>query len=203
VVGADESYSEASRALLRERVLDAIHALLGETTWGELTMAAVARRAGVSRQTLYNAFGTRRELAFAYIAREVDRFLAIVKTVVDERAPDAHAALSAALEIFLSATETHPLVRAISASDTGDELLALLTTRGAPALGEVPERLAALLRVHWPQLSRGDALLFAETLVRLAISHAGMPSATPRRTAVGIARLFGPFIDQLLARPSK
>ena len=195
---APERYVDASRALLRERVLDAVHDLLAESTWDDVSMAAVAERAGASRQTLYNAFGGRRELAHAYIAREVDRFVAVVTAVVAERAPDAHACLAAALEIFLASAASHPLVRAISRSETGDELLAMLTTRSAPALDEVPRRLAALLAVHWPQLAAYDALVLAETLVRLAISHAGMPSGSPAKTAAELGRVLGPFIDSLL-----
>lgn len=193
-----ERYTDASRALLRERVLDAVHDLLAEATWSDVSMASVAKRAGTSRQTLYNAFGNRRDLAHAYIAREVDRFLAIVGEVVAQRAPDAHACLAGALEIFLSAAGSHPLVRAISISESGDELLAMLTTRGAPAVAEVPERLAALLSEHWPQVPTEDAHLVAETLVRLALSHAGMPSGTPARVAADVGRVLGPFLDQLL-----
>jgi AcrR family transcriptional regulator len=197
-LAAPERYTDASRALLRERVLDAVHALLEEATWSEVSMAEVAKRAGTSRQTLYNAFGGRRDLAHAYIAREVDRFLAIVASVVAERAPDAHACLASALEIFLAAAGSHPLVRAISIAEGGDELLAMLTTRGAPAIAEVPARLAALLGEHWPELAQGDAHLVAERLVRLAISHAGMPSGSPARTAADVGRVLGPFLDQLL-----
>jgi len=49
-------FSEAARELLRERVLDALGELLRSRAWSEVTMAHVAARAGVSRQTLYNGF---------------------------------------------------------------------------------------------------------------------------------------------------
>ena len=68
-------FAEASRDLLRETVLDAVGELLAERSWPEVTMAQVAERAGVTRQTLYNSFGSRDELAQAYVMREAERFL--------------------------------------------------------------------------------------------------------------------------------
>jgi len=56
-------YAEASRTLLRDTVLRATDALLVDHCWREVTMAQVARASGVSRQTLYNEFGNRAELA--------------------------------------------------------------------------------------------------------------------------------------------
>src|SRR5438128_2644013 len=110
------SYPEASRTLLREMVLDAVGDQLAGRSWSDVTMANVAEQAGVSRQTLYNTFGTRQELAQAYVIREADNFLVAVGEAVRSRADDPRAALSAALEIFLSAAATHPLVRAIASS---------------------------------------------------------------------------------------
>ena len=161
-------------------------------------MAAVADRAGVSRQTVYNTFGSRHELAQAYVLREADRFLAAIREPVRERADDPRAALTAALEIFLAAAETNPLVRAISASEEGDELLALVTTRGEPLLGRVTLGLAELIEDTWPAVGERDAALAADTLVRLAISYAALPSGSPADSAEGIGRIAGPFIDEVI-----
>jgi AcrR family transcriptional regulator len=192
------SYPEASRTLLREMVLDAVGDQLAGRSWSDVTMAHVAEQAGVSRQTLYNTFGTRQELAQAYVIREADSFLAAVREAVRSRPDDPRAALSAALEIFLSAAATHPLVRAIASSDEGDELLALVTTRGGPVLDRVTEGLAALIVESWPSIALVEARIVADTLVRLAISHAALPAGPPKRTASTIARILGPHLDQLL-----
>ena len=48
--GEPERYADAQRALLRDRVLDAVHDLLAGATWTDVSMAAVAKRAGTSRQ---------------------------------------------------------------------------------------------------------------------------------------------------------
>lgn len=199
-VGAIErpSYPEAARALLRDSVLEATGELLRDRPWEGVTMAAIAERAGVSRQTLYNEFGSRPELARAYVMREGDRFLEPVEQAMAAHAADPRTALGAAFATFLEMAATHPLVRAISSAEEGDELLALVTTRGGPLLEVVSERLAATLKATWPKLAIEDGRLVSETLVRLAISHAALPSETPERTAASVSRLLGPLVDELL-----
>jgi AcrR family transcriptional regulator len=191
--------AEQSRTLKRERVLDAVGDVLADSVWADVKMADVADAAGVSRQTLYNMFGGRRELAQAYVLREAEGFLAAVEEAIAGGGDDPRVALSAALEIFLSAAETHPLVRAISTGEGGDELLALVTARGAPVLGLVGEALAAMLVDNWPELGTGDARTISDFLVRLAISHAALPSGSPSETAATVTRILGPFLDELLA----
>ena len=161
-------------------------------------MAAVAERAGVSRQTVYNSFGSRPELAQAYVIREAEGFLAAVDAAIRDNATEPSAALAAALEIFLAAAGTHPLVRAITSTDGSEELLPLVTTRGGPLLGQVTEHLAERLVDTWPALTAADASLVADALVRLAISYAALPAGPASQTAAAIARLLGPSIDELL-----
>jgi len=66
-------YAEASRALLRDSVLDAMRELLLSRDWSAITLADVARAAGISRQTIYNEFGSRQGLAQGYALRLADR----------------------------------------------------------------------------------------------------------------------------------
>lgn len=180
---------------VRERLLDAVGELLADHAWSQVRMADVAKRAGFSRQTIYNAFGTREQLALGYVTREAERFLATVSEVIAAHAPDAQAALRAALEIFLSAAESHPLVRSIASSQEGDELLVLVTTGGGPVLAPVTAGLAGEIRRNWPQAEPEAAELVADALVRLAISHAALPSRTPEETADRVARILAPYID--------
>ena len=192
-------FAEASRTLLRDTVLDAVHELLADRSWAEVTMGAVAERAGVSRQTVYNTFGGREGLSQAYVIREADRFLVVVEQAVRANEQDPRAALAAAVDVFLSAAETHPLVRTIAASQDGDELLALVTVRGGPVLGGVTAGLARVILETWPGLPSAETNFLADTLVRLAISYAALPSGTPRETAEGVADVLGPYIDAMLA----
>lgn len=181
------------QAPARERLLDALGVLLADRTFNSVRMADVAEKAGVSRQTIYNAFGTREGLALAYVTREAAAFVATVREVVADNSHDPGIALRAALGIFLSAAETNPLVRAISASEEGDELLVLVTTRGGPVIGPVTAALAETIATTWP-VEPDAAELAAETLVRLAISHAALPTGTPAETAERVGRVLGPFI---------
>lgn len=199
---ASRSYAEASKTLLRDLVLDALADLLSDRVWADVSMSDVAKHAGVSRQTLYNAFGDRAGLAQAYVLREADRFLAAVTGEIRTREDDPRAAVSAALEIFLAAVATHPLVRAISAAEEGDELLALVTIRGAPVRDRVIEGLSAIIAETWPGVPRADTELVADCLVRLAISHAALPAGEPEETAAAIARVLSPYLDELLAKVS-
>lgn len=192
------SLAEESRSLRHDRLLDAVGELLADDLWRDVTMAGVAERAGVSRQTLYNAFGSREELAQAYLMREAERFLAAIEDAVASNVADPRRALRCAAELFLSLVSSHPMVRAIGTAE-GEELVALATTRGGVLLATMTARLAELIRSSWPEVDPDGARLLAETLVRLAISHAVLPSAAPERTAAEISRTLGPFIDELLA----
>jgi AcrR family transcriptional regulator len=101
-------YAEASKTLLRDSVLDAVGELLAHDAWSDVTMSEVATRAGVSRQTLYNAFGNREELAQAYLMREAARFLDAIEDAVVKNVDDPRRALTQAAELFLSLASTHP-----------------------------------------------------------------------------------------------
>jgi len=195
---ARTTIAQATRNLKRDSLLDAAGELLAEAAWSDVTMAAVAARAGVSRQTLYNAFGSREELAQAYLMREAERFLAAIKDAVTANADDPRRALTQAAELFLSLVSTHPMVRAISTQE-GEQLVAMATTRGGALLTAMTDRLSELILANWPEVDPEGARLLAATLVRLAISHAVLPTGAPERTAADIARILGPFIDELLA----
>jgi AcrR family transcriptional regulator len=177
---------------MRARLLDAVDELLAGRDWSSVTMADIARGAGVSRQTLYNEFGSRQEFAQAYVLREADRFLSAAEDAIAEHADDPEAALAAAFSGFLAAAADNPLVRAIVAGDPGGGLLALVTTRGALVVGAATARLAACFVATWPPLPERDAHNVAECAARLAISHALLPSGPADRTGASIAALLGP-----------
>lgn len=191
--------AEATRGLLRDTVLDAVGELLADRPWSAVTMGEVAERGGVSRQTLYNVFGGRRELAQAYVRREAERFMAATEEAIRADAHDPRVALAAATELFLAAAAENPLVRAISSPDGGEELLPLVTTRGGPLIAGVTARLADVVVATWPGLPPRETRTMVESLVRLAISHAALPTASPRATAEAIVAILGPYVDEMLA----
>jgi AcrR family transcriptional regulator len=184
---------------LRDRVLDAIGELLRERAFSEVTMSDVAARAGVSRQTLYNSFGSRAQLARVYIAREADGFLRAVNEAIRAHPGDPARALTVALEGFLAAAGSHPLIRAITSPDGTPELLPLVTTRGGQLVEAATEQLCGSILEVWPGVARRDARALSEALVRLAISYAALPAGPPRETAARVACLLHPAIERMLA----
>ena len=190
-------YAVAARDLLRNSLLDAARELLETRGWDDVKMADIAGAAGVSRQTLYNEFGSRDAIGQAFVIREGERFLIAVEQAIRERLDDPGAALTAAFDVFLTAAADDPLVRTIVFGEGGG-MLALVTTQGKPVVEFAAERLEGIIVEGWPQVSRRDAGLLAEALVRLAISYAALPSGPTTMTAESVTRLLGPYLDQIL-----
>jgi AcrR family transcriptional regulator len=193
------SYRAEVRRLLRDRLLDAGREQLTERTWSEVTMAEIAGAAGVSRQTLYNEFGTRDEFGQALVIREGARFLDAVEQAIDAHAGDPLTALTAALEQFLTIATEDSLVRLLLADDGTAGLLPLLTTQSGPVLDWARHRLADAIAAHWPGVARSDLDTLADALVRLAISHVTAPRDPPARTAASVTRLLAPSVERMLA----
>src|SRR4051812_47333613 len=61
---------EAMMPAARESLLDAAYTALARRAWSAVRMVDVAAVAGVSRQTLYNEFGSKEGLARALVRRE-------------------------------------------------------------------------------------------------------------------------------------
>src|SRR5438270_10471583 len=191
-------YSLAARELLRNTLLDAACDELRERRWADVTMADIARSAGVSRQTLYKEFGSRDEFSQALVLREAERFLIEVQDAVRAHLEDPATALSAAFDVFLTAAAENPLIRTIVQGDGAEGLLVLVTTHGEPLVAGAAERLTAIIVDGWPLVKRRDAELLSECLVRLAISYAALPKGPASMTADSVATLLGPYIERLL-----
>ncbi len=192
-------YATAARELLRNTLLDAACAQLASHPWSEVTMSEIASAAGVSRQTLYNEFGSRAEFAQELVLREAGRFVDAVQSTIAANAEDPRVALRATFELFLTVAAENPLVSAIVSGDGADELIALFTTRGETLVETAAARLTDALLANWPAVARNDAELLGETLVRLAISYAALPKASPEETAEAVASLLGPYVERLIA----
>jgi AcrR family transcriptional regulator len=79
---------------LRDGLLDAADSLLDDRPWAKISMGEVARRAGVSRQSLYNEFGGRAEFAEALLVREAERLLAGPEREIAAHPDDPRAAIT-------------------------------------------------------------------------------------------------------------
>lgn len=188
-------YPEAARGLLRDTIIDAVDQLARDRGWPATTMSQVAETAGVSRQTVYNEFGSRQALVEAYVTREIENLVTEVEEVVRMNARDPGAAVHAAFGLFLKLASDEPVIRIIVADAGHGQLVQLLTRLG---LGIADDRIARLITDVWPHVGHADAELLADSLVRLAISHAVAPTADPETTTRNVTRLVRPLIAEVL-----
>ncbi|MET8579455.1 TetR/AcrR family transcriptional regulator [Streptomyces collinus] len=134
----------------RESLLDAAYTALARRPWSAVRMVDVAAAAGVSRQTLYNEFGSKEGLARALVRREADGYLAGV-----ERALAAHTdprdRLTATAEWMASAARDNALVRAML-TGCWSERLPAPTLSAVPSASGVP----AQRRADGPLPTPGD-----------------------------------------------
>ncbi|HEU0249766.1 MAG TPA: TetR family transcriptional regulator [Solirubrobacteraceae bacterium] len=193
-------YREAARELLRDSLFDAARRLLEDRPWAQITMAEIARAAGVSRQTLYAQFGSRDDFAQQFVIREGARFLEDVEQAIHAHLDDPVRAVSAAMEAFLVAATEDPLVSLLLADDGTGGMLPLVTTRSRPVLDWASARLCVAMRDGWPAIADADAELLGDTFVRLALSYVTMPRLdSPRATAEAAADLLGPYVERAVA----
>lgn len=178
----------------RESLLDAAYTALARRPWPGVRMVDVAAVAGVSRQTLYNEFGSKDGLARALLRRETDGYLhGVERALAEEREPADRLAAVAAWTV--GAARGNPLVRAALTGCWGERLPAPSRVTGssspvpaqrradagvpssAELLALVRDRAVAALggrdRAREPGLA-----LACESAVRLALSYVVAPAGS-------------------------
>src|SRR5690349_17570222 len=106
---APAGFRDRVRQALRQDALDAAYRILADEGWTAVTMAAVARSVGVSRQTLYTVFASRDRLGDALLAREVEKHTVAAFGLFKPGTP-LSTALREAIRYMLREGETHPLI---------------------------------------------------------------------------------------------
>ena len=163
----------------RDALLDAAYDAAVSGDWTRTRMLDVALAAGVSRQTLYNEFGSKDALAQAMAMREIERFIDGTERALDEAHPDDPTqAVAAAAFYTLQQAADNPLLKAALTDDTSG-LLSFLTTRGEPAMAAATASFETYYSTHWPELPTDAIALAAETIVRLTISYLTLPADVP------------------------
>jgi AcrR family transcriptional regulator len=183
-------YQQAARALLREQVLDAAYAQVAAVGWSKLGIAGLAREAGVSRQTVYNEFGTKEAIADALVAREVDRVMTGIVAELDAHPEGLLPAATAGVTFVLRQAADNALVKAVLTAARGgrDEgLLSYLTIRQEPVFDVATALLDAYAATAWPEVDAHSRSLAVETIVRLTVSHIVQPHGSPEQSAARIA----------------
>ncbi|MEU0788877.1 TetR family transcriptional regulator [Amycolatopsis sp. NPDC005961] len=191
------SFTDRTKASLRESLLDAAADLLPEAGYAGLRMADVAAKAGVSRQTVYNEFGNKAALTQAVALRTASEFLDGIRQrfeTADGLLPGIHHAVVYTIE---HARENR-LVAAALGTEAGEDLLPLLTTRGEPILSAAAELAAEQYRELEPGLSAESAALLAETAVRLSLSHLVLSTHSAAEAADAVTAVLAPAIRQFV-----
>jgi AcrR family transcriptional regulator len=189
-------YAEASRALLRDSVLDAMRELLLTRDWSAITLADVARAAGISRQTIYNEFGSRQGLAQGYALRLADRLVDAVGAAIHHNIGDVYAAFLEGFRAFFTDSAADPLVISLLTGVAKPDLLQIITTDSGPIISRCADRLTVTFVHSWVQASDDDAGILARAIVRLAISYVSMPPESDHDVAADLARLFTPAAER-------
>ncbi|MEU6979918.1 MULTISPECIES: helix-turn-helix domain-containing protein [unclassified Streptomyces] len=159
----------------RETLLDTALAALGEQHWSAVRMVDVAVRARVSRQTLYNEFGSKEGLARALVRREADRYLRGVEAVLAEPGSPARGLLAVA-EWTVAAAAARPVLRALLTGAWDERLPAPRPVRAGARLAPVPEQRRADAGVPSPGELLGQARDRAAALITRGPSGPDGPS---------------------------
>ncbi len=142
--------------------------------WARVRMGQVARRAGVSRQTLYRHFRTKEGLALGLAAREQEAFLEGCRRAFVAQT-DLQEAVRAAAAWTLKHAASHPLLRQ-AIEDPGSGVLPYITTRAQPLMRRGRDLLARLIAGLDPTLDAGAVDLTADVVTRELFSHVITPS---------------------------
>jgi AcrR family transcriptional regulator len=169
-----------------DRILDAAFDAVAAHGMARLSMADVAKRAGLSRQTVYRHFPSRHDLLAALVLREHHSFQARIQAAAARRRTLRGAIEAFAAEVLRTARE-HPLFDRLLSTEP-ETLLPLLTGADGGLLPEVAPVVAGIVAERLPHLSAVRVEQTADALGRLLISYAINPgAATIDERAAGIA----------------
>lgn len=175
---------------VRDALMDAAFAALGERPWDSVRMTEVAAAAGVSRQTLYNEFSSKEGLARALARRELDAFLAGLDRALAaalHAGADAGDCFAAAAGWTLASARRSPLLHAAL---TAAKAPGLPPFEPPPALVDavLARTVAALVR-GFPGLRPEDTGWACEAALRLTLSYVIAPAPDDRESCLRIAQL--------------
>lgn len=188
---------EAAASLIRSTALDAVHELLLRQKWSTITMTDVAAAAGISRQTLYNQFGSRQNLAQSYALRLTDTCIDAVDYAVRQHPADVRAALSAGITALFDICLADPMVLSLQHEGTIGDLLPLVTTESAPIVTRATIGFSRTFHDSWIGARPHDAEILGRTIVRLALSYIARPPDDHETSALDLERLITPFVEEI------
>jgi AcrR family transcriptional regulator len=160
-----------------ERILDAATRQFELRGLRRSSVEEVARRAGVSRMTVYRRFPQRDRLIEAAILRECRRFFAALEEATGSL-PTLEDRLVESFVVALGFARSHPLLNRLLVSEP-DALLPFLTTDGGAVLALVRAFLVGQISAARAEgiAPEFDPEPLAEILARLAVSFVLTPES--------------------------
>ncbi len=166
---ADRSTDPTSDVTTRDRILQAgveaasIHGI------ARLTVGDVAKRAGVSRPTLYKHFRSKADLVAAAVEREADHM--VEQVAVPDLPVDPREALASGIRAVLRVTREHPLLDRLIRTEP-ESLLPLILEDGGAVSRRVRGTIEAILVQRFDPVEPVLLRRYADLVTRLIISYA-------------------------------
>ena len=165
------------------RILDATLATMADHGIARLSLEDVARRAHVSRQTVYRYFPSKAELVEATVLREEQVFIANMVSAAG-RHRELEPALRAAIEAAMRTGQAHALLNRLLATEP-NSLVALVTTDRGPVLSAARQALEEILGGWLPRGPKARLGMAADAVARLLVSYVVNPPADPPAQVAG------------------
>lgn len=156
--------------------------------FARLSLEDVARRAGLSRQTVYRYFPSKGSLVEATVLREEQVFIANMISAAD-RQRELESALRAAIEAAMHTGQAHALLNRLLATEP-ESLVALVTTDRGPVLSAARQALQEIVSGWLPRAPKARLMMAADAVARLLVSYVVNPPAdAPPQVAARLAQL--------------
>ncbi len=184
---------------VRRRILDATVEAAAVFGIARLSVGDVARRAGLSRQTLYKHFASKEDLVAEAVLEETTR---VVREVVAAAEPvdDVREALVVGVRTALELSRGHPLLDRLVRTEP-ETLVPLLTAGAGPVMVAVRAAVCGLAERKLPELDRSVVERGADVVARLLVSYAvGPPEEAPGDVAETLVSCL--FDGMLATRPA-
>jgi AcrR family transcriptional regulator len=159
------------------RILDATLSAMADHGIARLSLEDVARRARLSRQTVYRYFPSKGVLLEAAVLREEQTFIANMISAAG-RHRELEPALRAAIEAAMRTGQAHALLNRLMDTEP-NSLVALVMTDRGPVLSAARQALAEILAGWLPRAPKARLSMAADAVARLLVSYVVNPPADP------------------------